>query len=142
MIRGINHITLAVKDVELSFEFYTKILGLKPVTKWNKGAYLKVADTWIALNLDPKAADAKRVDYSHIALTCSSSDYRSLKTRLQEHGCAEWSENRSEGDSFYFLDPDGHKLEIHVGDLASRLREMHDKPWTEVEYYRVAEVEK
>jgi catechol 2,3-dioxygenase-like lactoylglutathione lyase family enzyme len=135
MIQGINHITLAVRNVELSFEFYTKILGLRPVAKWDKGAYLKIDDTWIALNLDAKVADAKRIDYSHIAFTCNSSDYRSLRTRLLTYGCAEWSENRSEGDSFYFLDPDGHRLEIHVGDLESRLRNMHDNPWADFQYY-------
>ena len=50
MINGINHITLAVKDVEKSFEFYKDILSLKPVAKWENGAYLTAGDTWIALN--------------------------------------------------------------------------------------------
>ena len=129
MTRGINHITLAVVDVERSFEFYTQILGFKPITKWGRGAYLESGDTWIALTLDPRVADARRPDYSHIAFTCTSSDYRSLRKRLLEYGCVEWSQNRSEGDSFYFLDPDGHKLEIHVGDLESRLGSMREKQW-------------
>jgi catechol 2,3-dioxygenase-like lactoylglutathione lyase family enzyme len=135
MIGGLNHITLAVRDVELSFQFYTKILGLKPVARWSKGAYVETAGTWIALNLDRKVAEATRTDYSHIAFTCSSSDFGSLRRRLLEYGCVEWSENRSEGDSFYFLDPDGHRLELHVGDLESRLRAMREEPWDGVEYY-------
>ena len=135
MIRGINHITLAVKDVDLSFQFYTKILGMKPVAKWDKGAYLEAGGIWIALNLDSEVANAERTDYSHIAFTCNISDYPSLRARLLEYGCAEWSRNRSEGDSFYFLDPNGHKLEIHVGDLESRLKNMHENPRTQFEYY-------
>ena len=135
MIQGINHITLAVKDVELSFEFYARVLGFKPVAKWGEGAYLEVGDTWIALIRDVKVADAIRRDYSHIAFTCNSPDYQSLRARLLEYGCVEWSKNESEGDSFYFLDPDGHKLEIHVGDLESRLRDMRDNPWNKFEYY-------
>lgn len=34
-----------------------------------------------------------------------------------------------EGASFYFLDPDGHKLEVHVGDLQSRLATCRHKPY-------------
>jgi hypothetical protein len=32
-----------------------------------------------------------------------------------------FKESFSEGDSLYFLDPDGHKLEIHVGNWQSRI---------------------
>ena len=39
-----------------------------------------------------------------------------------------WQENRSPGDSFYFLDPNGHKLEIHVSDLDARVKTLKDAP--------------
>ena len=39
MITGINHIMLAIADVERSFTFYTTILGFRPIAKWPKGAY-------------------------------------------------------------------------------------------------------
>ena len=39
-----------------------------------------------------------------------------------------WRQNRSEGDSLYVLDPDAHKLELHVGTLASRLAHYRANP--------------
>lgn len=39
-------------------------------------------------------------------------------------------DNKSEGQSFYFLGPDGHKLELHVGDLVSRLAQCREKPYS------------
>jgi hypothetical protein len=50
MIKGLNHITFAVKNLEKSFEFYKDILGLTPVAKWKNGAYFTAGGTWIALN--------------------------------------------------------------------------------------------
>ena len=135
MIKGINHITIAVKEVEKSFAFYKKILGFTPVVRWNSGAYFTCAGTWLALNQDSSISKARQTDYSHIAFSCNSSDFQKLKSQLLEYDCIEWSKNESEGDSFYFLDPDGHKLELHVGNLESRLKEMHDNPWDTFEYY-------
>ncbi|PKL42296.1 MAG: glutathione transferase [Candidatus Riflebacteria bacterium HGW-Riflebacteria-1] len=135
MIRSINHITFAVKDLEKSFKFYIEVLGLKPVSKWKNGAYLKAGDTWLALNCDEKVTTSVRNDYSHIAFTCLNTEFLELKTKLLNYGITEWSENKSEGESFYFTDPDGHKLEIHVGDLDSRLKDMRDSPWDTFEYY-------
>jgi len=38
MLTDINHITLAVKNVETSFAFYKDLLQFSPLCKWNKGA--------------------------------------------------------------------------------------------------------
>jgi catechol 2,3-dioxygenase-like lactoylglutathione lyase family enzyme len=135
MVNGINHITLAVNNVEISFNFYTKILGLKPIVKWKNGAYLLAGNTWIALNQDSKVKEANRPDYSHIALSCTQADFTDLRKSIQKNKCPEWTENKSEGDSLYFCDPDGHKLEIHIGNLETRLREMRNNPWDEFKFY-------
>ena len=37
--------------------------------------------------------------------------------------------------SLYFLDPNGHKLEIHVSDLAARLRAARQDPWEGLELF-------
>lgn len=59
MIKSMNHITLAVLDIHRSFIFYKNILGLKPLVKWDKGAYFLVGDGedqnnrfWFCLNVD------------------------------------------------------------------------------------------
>jgi hypothetical protein len=47
----------------------------------------------------------------------------------------EWRQNRSEGDSFYFLDPDGHRLEAHVGSLSSRLARCREMPYAGMRFF-------
>jgi hypothetical protein len=49
--------------------------------------------------------------------------------------CPEWKSNRSEGDSFYFLDPDGHQLEAHVGSLESRLAQCRLRPYAGMRFF-------
>jgi glutathione S-transferase fosA5 len=44
MISGVNHITLAVRDLECSFRFYVETLGAKPLARWSRGAYLLAGD--------------------------------------------------------------------------------------------------
>ena len=135
MINGINHITIAVKDIETSFAFYREIMGFKPVVKWKNGAYFNAAGIWFAINQDASIADARRPDYSHIAFNCNHADFERIRSRLLRYGCVEWSTNQSEGASIYFLDPDGHKLKIHAGSLESRLKEMQNNPWNTYEYF-------
>ncbi len=89
--------------------------------------------------VDENVGAIRRPDYSHIALTCSEAAFSDLRQALENTGATEWSSNRSEGSSFYFCDPDGHKLEIHVGDLGTRLRSMKQTPWAEVEFFPDAE---
>ena len=121
VIRGINHITLAVADVERAVEFYTQALGLELRYRWDAGAYLEAGSDWICLSLDQAASVSKREDYTHIAFDVEEAEFGSVVDRLATHGARPWKDNRSEGASYYFLDPDGHKLEIHVGTLQSRL---------------------
>ena len=55
--------------------------------------------------------------------------------RIKASGAEIFQENVTEGKSLYFLDPDGHKLEIHVGDLKSRLKSAKETPWKGLEFF-------
>ncbi len=128
MIAGLNHTTLAVKDLERSFRFYAELLGLQAVARWYKGAYLLAGADWICLTLDPDTRAGPLPEYTHFAFTVQSEHFDGMYKRLQDAGVVRWQENHSHGRSFYFLDPDGHKLEIHASDLQRRLEDLKQKP--------------
>lgn len=121
MIDGINHITFAVTNVEASVRFYVDLLGLELAAKWDKGAYMRAGQIWIALNWDQSAHTALRSDYTHVAFNVPKERFEEMRNRLEGAGVKPFKENVSEGESFYFTDPDGHKLEIHSGTLDERL---------------------
>lgn len=126
MLKGLNHITIAVSDLDRSLNFYCGLLGMKPHARWDSGAYLSLGDVWFCLSCDEvKPAQ----DYCHIALDIGDGDFNVFAKKLRAENVVEWKQNKSEGLSFYFLDPDGHKLEMHSGSLESRLESLKTHPY-------------
>ncbi|OFW61429.1 MAG: glutathione transferase [Actinobacteria bacterium RBG_16_64_13] len=123
---GVNHITFAVSDLQRSVAFYVDVLGCVKVATWPRGAYLLAGSMWLCLSLDPTAAMARARDYTHVAFTFDPVELAAFRARLLAAGGVEWKINSSEGDSVYFLDPDGHRLEAHVGDLESRMTSLQE----------------
>lgn len=119
MLTGINHITITTSDVSKSFNFYLNVLGFKPLCKWDKGAYFLVGNVWFCINYDDNTSPTK--DYTHIAFTVVQNDFTNTKNKIIENNVIIFKDNISEGDSLYFCDPDGHKLELHVGDWQTRI---------------------
>jgi catechol 2,3-dioxygenase-like lactoylglutathione lyase family enzyme len=131
MISGLNHLTLSVRDVEQSFRFYVETLGARPLARWSRGAYLLAGDLWLCLSLDDRTRSGPLPEYSHIAFTVAVARFEAAEARIRSSGATIWQDDRSEGASLYFLDPDGHKLEIHAGDWRTRLAAMKEDPWEE-----------
>lgn len=127
MITGFNHLTIGVSDLEISLKFYIELLGFKPEGRWDKGAYLSAGDLWLCLSSD-KASPA--CDYTHYAFSTKESNFDAVVTQLKNAEVKCWKMNSSEGNSYYFLDPDGHQLEIHSGDLNTRLNSIRSNPYT------------
>lgn len=126
MITGTNHITFSVADLNSSIGFYRDLLGMKLHVFWDTGAYLTAGDTWLCLSVGrPRPAD----DYTHIAFSISEKEFLELRPRLQQAGVKVWKQNSSEGKSLYLLDPNGHRLELHCGSLATRLAELEKAPY-------------
>jgi len=137
MIQGLNHITLAVTDLEKSFLFYRDLLEFKPLVKWSNGAYFLIGETdlWFCLNVDDRRQSTHC--YTHYAFTVAGKNFEIMKKKLIDAGVVSFQKNSSPGESFYFLDPDGHKLEIHVESIQDRLTVKKNDPgaWKNVEWF-------
>jgi glutathione S-transferase fosA5 len=62
-------------------------------------------------------------DFSHIAFTVDLEIFSELKIRLLQFGVKSWIEYKTEGESFYFLDPNGHKFELATSSLVNRIED-------------------
>jgi glutathione S-transferase fosA5 len=136
MVGIINHVTLSIRDLERSFAFYRNVLGFRPLARWRRGAYLLAGEaTWICLTLDDKTRTDVLPEYTHIAFSVAPDALAETARRIRGSGARDWQENTSEGDSVYFLDPDGHKLELHVGDWRSRLAACRARPYDDMVFF-------
>ncbi|WP_039057581.1 FosA family fosfomycin resistance glutathione transferase [Enterobacter sp. Bisph1] len=131
MLTSLNHLTIAVSNLARSVEFYQHLLGLKLHARWDNGAYLTCDKLWICLSVDAQRqfVPPTQSDYTHYAFSIDERHFADFVARLEQAGVVSWKTNKSEGDSWYFLDPDGHKLEAHVGNLAQRLASCRAKPY-------------
>lgn len=135
MLTGINHLTLSVSCLETSFNFYTQILGCKPLAKWKRGAYLLAGDLWLCLTLDENTKNRESSDYTHVAFSVTPESLAEYCQNIEQLKLQLWQENTSEGESLYILDPDRHKLELHVGNWQTRLLATKQHPYEDMIFF-------
>lgn len=133
-VTGLNHITLAVADVQRSVAFYRDVLGCVVRAVWSDGAYLEAGPLWLCLSRDDLVRTSPHPDYTHTAFSVGEDGFAEMSERIKAN-CTVWKDNRSEGASTYFLDPDGHKLELHIGNIETRLEHYRNHPSTGVSIF-------
>ena len=94
-----------------------------------------VGEAWVVLIQDESTPERSPAGYTHLAFSVAPEDFDRLAKRIEDSGARIWQENSTEGDSLYFMDPDGHRLEIHASDLESRLRADREDPPEGMEFY-------
>ncbi|MHC5079479.1 MAG: VOC family protein [Planctomycetota bacterium] len=135
MITGISHVTLSVNDMGESFSFYKDVLDFTPVMKSEFSAYFLGGDLWVALVEEKERKGEESGEYTHIAFAVPARRFEEAKAKLVKSRVASWKENESEGESYYFRDPNGHRLEIHATDLWDRIEHGKKKWGTDVEWF-------
>jgi catechol 2,3-dioxygenase-like lactoylglutathione lyase family enzyme len=111
--RTLNHVSLAVTDVERSAAFYSKILDLQVVSRpGNGGINLGLGTSFLGVY---KLANPGTVN--HCCIGVDDYDPERIAARLQEQGVRATIDrnpaNRtSGGDQLYFVDPDGTRIQL------------------------------
>ena len=122
-LEGIDHVALSVRDLEQATRWYTEILGFEPKFpgQWN-GVPTFLAKGTTALALFPahhgiSTAAAHGPRFLHLAFRADRAGFVAAQKELKDRGIEFTFEDHEISHSIYFLDPDGHKLEITTYDL-------------------------
>lgn len=86
MLKGLNHLTLAVTDLAVSVDFYQNVLQMTLHARWDSGAYLTCGDLWLCLSYDEsrQRLSADCSDYTHYAFSLEQRDFAVFCARLPE----------------------------------------------------------
>lgn len=123
-LEGIDHVALAVRNVERSVNWYIEVLGFERLHPgmWNDiPTFIGKGNTAIALfpvrGGHQNTGRRDQIRMLHLAFRASRMNFlgaqeelkhRSLKFEFQDHEISH---------SIYFHDPDGHELEITTYEL-------------------------
>jgi catechol 2,3-dioxygenase-like lactoylglutathione lyase family enzyme len=111
--RTINHVSMAVTDVEKSAAFYKALLGLKEVSRpGNGGINLGLSDGFLGLYKLPNPGTV-----NHFCIGVDDFDPDKMADKLKAQGIAATVDrnpaNRtSGGDQLYFTDPDKTRVQL------------------------------
>ena len=111
--RTLNHVSLAVADVERAAAFYSKTLDLQVVSRpGNGGINLGLGTSFLGVYKLPNPGTV-----NHCCIGVDDYDPERIAAKLQEQGVRATIDrnpaNRtSGGDQLYFVDPDGTRVQL------------------------------
>ena len=125
-LEGIDHIALAVRDVERSAKWYVDVLGFERRHEgvWNNvPTFVGKGTTGLALFPLREKNESAQIDRSatrmlHFAMRADRKNFLAAQNALQQRGIDFEFEDHAISHSIYFYDPDGHHLEITTYELS------------------------
>jgi len=116
-----DHVEVYVRDIEASTQWYAKVLGLKEIRRWDpEPVMIGAGDTKLALfraadDAQPQIGDKPRspLRWSLVAWRTTAEGFQQAQEHLSECGVLfDGPIDHQVAKSIYFVDLDGHPLEI------------------------------
>ena len=122
-VQGIDHVGLAVQDVEKSVEWYGELLGLERLFEdvWgNFPGVVGIGNTSVAFfpKDDPDIKLPVGLPIHHLAFRVDRCNFNSVQETLRQKGIEFEFQDHKIVHSIYFYDPDGHLIELTRYDLS------------------------
>ena len=122
-VQGIDHIGLAVRDVQKSVDWYRELFGLERLYEevWgNFPGVVGIGDTSVAffsMN-DPDIKLPVGLPIHHLAFRLDRGNFKAAQQTLNQKGIEFEFQDHKIVHSIYFYDPDGHLIELTTYDLS------------------------
>lgn len=118
-LEGIDHVALAVRDVDRSAQWYIDVLGFEHRHRgmWN-GVPVFIGKGTTALALfavgksDPTPRPRGSITMLHLAFRANREQFVAAQQDLKNRGIPFEFQDHEISHSIYFQDPDGYELEI------------------------------
>jgi catechol-2,3-dioxygenase len=124
-VNGVNELVLEVVDLERAEHFYSELLGLPVVERWQdrEVVWVLAGSTRIGLwKPQVGVAGGRGGIHVHYALNIAEEDYSAAVERLRGRGLEVFEDNFGDSRAAYVTDPDGNVVEFWTGDIAKRYR--------------------
>ena len=124
-LEGIDHVALAVRDIEQSAQWYIDVLGFERRYEgmWN-GVPTFIGKGNIAIALFPARASHSKsavrsdnIRVLHLAFRTDRENFAAAQKELDRRGIKFEFQDHEISHSIYFHDPDRHQLEITTYEL-------------------------
>jgi catechol 2,3-dioxygenase-like lactoylglutathione lyase family enzyme len=106
---SLNHVTLAVRDVDASQAFYERVLGISEVSRQFNGVNLGLGDSFLGLyDVEPRG------QIHHFCVGVEGFDLEAHAEGLSEQGVEPLI--REDRPELYFMDPDGIRVQLSAAE--------------------------
>ena len=117
-IDGLDHVAIRVKDIDLSCEWYARVLGLKryDVEAWGPfPVFMLSGQSGVAIfPSDGQSLEAypRALRIDHFAFRVDSKSFREAQEHFNAQGIDFIFQDHIHFHSVYLKDPDGHTVEL------------------------------